>query len=93
MHDEVFTKENCEMFSQFLETTPHENVRNKMLELVQTWAHAFRTTDKYQAIKVGDDSRQGLRSCSWEYTKKNAGIGFWYYLMSSIISLNKKGIS
>ncbi|KAM7351445.1 hepatocyte growth factor regulated tyrosine kinase substrate [Cochliomyia hominivorax] len=51
MHDEVFTKENCSMFSQFLESTTHENVRNKMLELVQTWAYAFRNSDKYQAIK------------------------------------------
>ncbi|XP_062125822.1 hepatocyte growth factor-regulated tyrosine kinase substrate isoform X2 [Drosophila sulfurigaster albostrigata] len=51
VHDEVFTKENCEMFSSFLEQTPHENVRQKMLELVQTWAYAFRSMDKYQAIK------------------------------------------
>ncbi|CAD6999989.1 unnamed protein product [Ceratitis capitata] len=51
MHDEVFTKENCEMFSNFLEQTPHENVRQKMLELVQTWAYAFRSSEKYQAIK------------------------------------------
>ncbi|XP_070070566.1 hepatocyte growth factor-regulated tyrosine kinase substrate isoform X1 [Drosophila takahashii] len=51
VHEEVFTKENCEMFSSFLESTPHENVRQKMLELVQTWANAFRSSDKYQAIK------------------------------------------
>ncbi|XP_068141573.1 hepatocyte growth factor-regulated tyrosine kinase substrate [Drosophila tropicalis] len=51
VHEEVFTKENCEMFSNFLESTPHENVRQKMLELVQTWAYAFRSSDKYQAIK------------------------------------------
>lgn len=52
MHDEVFTRENCEMFSNFLEQTPHENVRQKMLELVQTWAYAFRSSEKYQSIKV-----------------------------------------
>uniref|UniRef100_A0A1A9V889 Hepatocyte growth factor-regulated tyrosine kinase substrate n=1 Tax=Glossina austeni TaxID=7395 RepID=A0A1A9V889_GLOAU len=51
MHDEVFTKDNCKMFSQFLEQTNHENVRSKMLELIQTWAYAFRLSDKYQAIK------------------------------------------
>ncbi|XP_034128410.1 hepatocyte growth factor-regulated tyrosine kinase substrate isoform X2 [Drosophila guanche] len=51
VHEEVFTKENCEMFSSFLESTPHENVRQKMLELVQTWANAFRSSDKYQSIK------------------------------------------
>lgn len=52
MHDEVFTKENCTMLSQFLEQTTHDNVRAKMLELVQTWAYAFRNSERYQAIKV-----------------------------------------
>lgn len=52
IHDEIATKENCETFSQLIETTPHENVKTKMLELIQAWAFAFRTLDKYQAIKV-----------------------------------------
>lgn len=52
IHDEISTKENCETFSQVIETTPHENVKSKMLELIQAWAYAFRTIDKYQAIKV-----------------------------------------
>lgn len=52
VHDEICTKENCEMFTTFIETTPHENVKTKMLELIQAWAFAFRTYDKYQAIKV-----------------------------------------
>lgn len=52
VHDEVFTKDNCKMFSQYLEMSAHENVRSKMLELVQTWAYAFRSSDKYQSIKV-----------------------------------------
>ncbi|XP_013112639.1 hepatocyte growth factor-regulated tyrosine kinase substrate isoform X2 [Stomoxys calcitrans] len=51
MHEEVFTKENCTMLSQFLETTTYDNVRAKMLELVQTWAYAFRNSERYQAIK------------------------------------------
>lgn len=52
MHDEIATKENCETFTQLVETTPHENVKAKMLELIQAWAYAFRTSDKYQAVKV-----------------------------------------
>lgn len=52
IHDELCTKENCEMLTNFIETTPHENVKLKMLELIQAWAFAFRTYDKYQAIKV-----------------------------------------
>lgn len=52
IHEEIATKENCEMFSSLIESTPHENAKNKMLELIQTWAFAFRSSDKYQAIKV-----------------------------------------
>lgn len=52
MHDEIALKENCETFTQLIETTPHENVKTKMLELIQAWAFAFRTMDKYQAVKV-----------------------------------------
>lgn len=51
MHDELCTKENCEMFTQFIETTTHDNAKAKMLELIQAWGFAFRTFDKYQAIK------------------------------------------
>lgn len=52
IHDEVVTKENCEVFTHLVETTSHENVKSKMLELIQAWAYAFRSADKYQAIKV-----------------------------------------
>lgn len=54
IHDEIATKENCEMFTQLVESTPHENVKNKMLELIQAWAYAFRSMDKYTAIKVSN---------------------------------------
>lgn len=52
IHDEIATRENCEIFTQLIESTPHENVKSKMLELIQAWAYAFRTVDKYQAVKV-----------------------------------------
>lgn len=52
IHDEIATRENCEAFSQLIEQTPHENVKAKMLELIQAWAFAFRSNDKYTAIKV-----------------------------------------
>ncbi|XP_031640535.1 hepatocyte growth factor-regulated tyrosine kinase substrate [Contarinia nasturtii] len=51
IHDEISTRENCEIFTQLIESTPHENVKSKMLELIQAWAYAFRTVDKYQAVK------------------------------------------
>lgn len=52
MHDEVFTMDNCKMFTHYLKTRPDQNVRAKILELVQTWAYAFRSSEKYQSIKA-----------------------------------------
>ncbi|XP_059618013.1 hepatocyte growth factor-regulated tyrosine kinase substrate [Phlebotomus argentipes] len=51
VHEEISTKVNCEMFTNLVNNTPHENVRNKMLELIQCWAYAFRTSQKYKAVK------------------------------------------
>lgn len=51
VHDEVCSHESCEFLTNLIETTPHETVKTKMLELIQAWASAFRTVDKYQAIK------------------------------------------
>lgn len=86
MHEEVFTKENCEMFSSFLEQTPHENVRQKMLELVQTWAYAFRSSDKYQAIKVsyGPRNPEILRSIGLAQTLIELDVNSAYTLLKSV---------
>lgn len=54
VHEEVANKANCEMYAQLVQTSIHENVRNKMLELIQTWAFAFRSAYKYRGIKVGN---------------------------------------
>uniref|UniRef100_A0A6B2EFG6 Hepatocyte growth factor-regulated tyrosine kinase substrate n=1 Tax=Phlebotomus kandelakii TaxID=1109342 RepID=A0A6B2EFG6_9DIPT len=51
VHEEIASKANCEMFTSLINDTPHENVRNKMLELIQCWAYAFRTSQKYKAVK------------------------------------------
>lgn len=52
IHEEIASKANCESFAELVRTTPHENVRNKMLELIQTWSYAFRSVAKYRCIKV-----------------------------------------
>lgn len=51
-HEEIANKANCEIYAQLVQTTTHENVRCKMLELIQTWSYAFRTAHKYRGIKV-----------------------------------------
>lgn len=70
IHDEIATRENCEAFSQLIEQTPHENVKAKMLELIQAWAFAFRSNDKYTAIKVSISSETNCAvsfhsNCGW----------------------------
>ena len=52
VHEEISNKANCEAYTNLVQTTIHENVRNKMLELIQTWSHAFRSAYKYRGIKV-----------------------------------------
>jgi hepatocyte growth factor-regulated tyrosine kinase substrate len=52
IHEEIANKANCESFAALVQTTPHENVKNKMLELIQTWSYAFRSSYKYRGIKV-----------------------------------------
>jgi hepatocyte growth factor-regulated tyrosine kinase substrate len=52
IHEEIANKANCESFATLVQTTTHENVRIKMLELIQTWSHAFRSAYKYRGIKV-----------------------------------------
>lgn len=51
IHDEIATTVNCEFFANLINQTKHDNVRAKMLELIQTWAFAFRSTPKYTSIK------------------------------------------
>ncbi|KAF4522709.1 hypothetical protein B566_EDAN012726 [Ephemera danica] len=51
VHDEVGTKTYMEQLRDLVKSTPHENVRNKALELVQAWAYAFRNSPKYRAVQ------------------------------------------
>ncbi|CAG9094633.1 unnamed protein product [Plutella xylostella] len=51
IHDEVASKGFCEMLRDLVKTTQHENLRNKILELIQAWAFAFRNNPKYRAVQ------------------------------------------
>lgn len=52
IHDEIATKAFMEQFREIVKTTQHEQVKAKVLELVQAWAFAFRSTPKYHAVQV-----------------------------------------
>ncbi|XP_073945414.1 hepatocyte growth factor regulated tyrosine kinase substrate isoform X2 [Choristoneura fumiferana] len=51
IHDEVASKAFCEMLRDLVKTTQHENLRNKILELIQAWGFAFRNNSKYRAVQ------------------------------------------
>uniref|UniRef100_T1HCT8 Hepatocyte growth factor-regulated tyrosine kinase substrate n=5 Tax=Rhodnius TaxID=13248 RepID=T1HCT8_RHOPR len=51
VHDEIGTKAYMEQLREAIKTTQHENVKNKLLELIQAWAYAFRNIPKYRAVQ------------------------------------------
>ncbi|CAB0010366.1 unnamed protein product [Nesidiocoris tenuis] len=51
VHDEIGTKPFMESMRETIKTTQHENARNKLLELIQAWAHAFRNSPKYRCVQ------------------------------------------
>ncbi|XP_046959369.1 hepatocyte growth factor-regulated tyrosine kinase substrate isoform X1 [Vanessa cardui] len=51
VHDEVASKAFCEMLRDLVKTTQHENLKTKILELIQAWAFAFRNNPKYRAVQ------------------------------------------
>ncbi|XP_008414324.1 hepatocyte growth factor-regulated tyrosine kinase substrate isoform X2 [Poecilia reticulata] len=49
VHDEVASKQTMEELKDLFKTEP--NVRNKILYLIQAWAHAFRNEPKYKVVQ------------------------------------------
>ena len=41
-----------EQLKEIAKTSQQESVRNKILELIQAWAYAFRDSSKYRAVQV-----------------------------------------
>ncbi|XP_078807076.1 hepatocyte growth factor-regulated tyrosine kinase substrate isoform X4 [Oryzias latipes] len=50
VHDEVASKQTMEELKELLKQT-EPNVRNKILYLIQAWAHAFRNEPKYKVVQ------------------------------------------
>ncbi|KAF8766577.1 Hepatocyte growth factor-regulated tyrosine like protein [Argiope bruennichi] len=51
IHAEVATRPFMEELKDLVKTTTNENVRNRILELIQVWAHVFRNEPKYRAVQ------------------------------------------
>ncbi|KAK7870198.1 hypothetical protein R5R35_012746 [Gryllus longicercus] len=51
IHDEVGTRPYMEQLRELAKTTSHDEVKAKILELIQAWAYAFRDSPKYRAVQ------------------------------------------
>ncbi|KAM6163942.1 hepatocyte growth factor-regulated tyrosine kinase substrate isoform 2-T2 [Rhynchocyon petersi] len=51
VHDEVANKQTMEELKELLKRQVEVNVRNKVLYLIQAWAHAFRNEPKYKVVQ------------------------------------------
>lgn len=60
IHDEVASKAFMDELREMVHKTTNDQVRAKVLELVQTWAFAFRNSPKYSIIPVSAVSLPSL---------------------------------
>uniref|UniRef100_T1IQW8 Hepatocyte growth factor-regulated tyrosine kinase substrate n=1 Tax=Strigamia maritima TaxID=126957 RepID=T1IQW8_STRMM len=51
VHQEVANKGFMEELHEFIKNSNNENLKNKILELIQTWAHAFRNEPNFRAVQ------------------------------------------
>ncbi|XP_030751579.1 hepatocyte growth factor-regulated tyrosine kinase substrate isoform X2 [Sitophilus oryzae] len=51
VHEELTSKAYCEFLHELVKTTTHDNVRQKLLELIQVWSFAFRKNPKHGNLK------------------------------------------
>ena len=52
IHDEVCTKQFMEELRELVKHASDENVKQKILEILQTWGMAFRNQSKYRIVTV-----------------------------------------
>ncbi|XP_039290905.1 hepatocyte growth factor-regulated tyrosine kinase substrate [Nilaparvata lugens] len=51
IHDEIGTTTYMNQLRELLKSTTQEKLKNKILELIQAWAFAFRNSPKYRAVQ------------------------------------------
>nr|XP_018917232.1 PREDICTED: hepatocyte growth factor-regulated tyrosine kinase substrate [Bemisia tabaci] len=51
IHDEVASLQFMEQLHELVKTTQHKEVKEKILELIQGWAFAFRKNQRYRAVQ------------------------------------------
>lgn len=52
VHEEVATKAFMEELRELVKRSQDDNVKNKILEMIQNWGMAFRNSQKYRIVTV-----------------------------------------
>lgn len=52
IHDEVASKAFMEELRELVKHSTDENIKKKILEILQTWGMAFRNSPKYRIVTV-----------------------------------------
>jgi len=64
VHDEICTKQFMEELREIVKTSTDENIKNKVLELLQTWGMAFRSSTKYRIVT---DTLNLMKAEGWKF--------------------------
>ena len=56
VHDEIATKGFMEELRELVKHSKEDDVKNKLLELLQTWGMAFRSNQKYRIVTVSKEN-------------------------------------
>ena len=54
VHEEIATRAFMEELRDLLKHTTDENIKQKILEILQTWGMAFRNSPRYRIVTVRD---------------------------------------
>ena len=50
VHDEIGTKQFMQELRDLVKQSTDDNIKNKVLEIIQTWGMAFRNNQKYRIV-------------------------------------------
>ena len=64
VHDEICTKQFMEELREIVKQSSDENIKNKVLELLQTWGMAFRSSAKYRIVT---DTLNLMKAEGWKF--------------------------
>ena len=64
VHDEICTKQFMEELREMVKQNTDENIKTKVLELLQTWGMAFRNSPKYRIVT---DTLNLMKAEGWKF--------------------------